>query len=296
MGLLLYVVCACGITWGVWAPYLWAARTGETPPSPFLYYLAAAGPLAGALVAELVERGAGGVRALLAQILPAGQPIGWIAAGALSPLALVPVAVLLVGIAGYGWPAWDGFGISSRAPGLGLFSTWLLMTVSYGLGEETGWRGYLLPRLQARYGALVATLVLSVIWAFWHVPAFFFREGYTSLDAIGLVGFFVGLFAGAIVLTWLYNASRGSVLAVLLWHGSWNWVAMSDGLQGAWVAVMSTLIIAWAIVIVWRYGPAELCAGRCARFAAPALSRYPAKAVRAPGKSRRSAPGGKRSG
>ena len=260
--LIAYLLTAFGVTWLVWWPYVRAAQTGGAPPSPYLYYLAAFGPLAGAFLAAAIEHGRAGARALAMRLLQG--PARWLLIGIASPLALVPLAAMLVVLAGQGWPDWSALGSSGRAPGLGPFALWLLMTLSYGFGEETGWRGYLLPRLQARYSALGATLLLTVIWAVWHAPAFLFREGYTTLGVTGMIGFLIGLLAGAVVLTWLFNSSRGSVLVVALWHGSWNWVATADGLQGPWVAVMSSLIMVAAVVIVFRYRPAELCAGqRC---------------------------------
>mgnify|MGYP003296197142 CR=1 FL=1 len=132
------------------------------------------------------------------------------------------------------------------------------MTASYGVGEEVGWRGFLLPRLQRNRPALAATGRLTLIWAGWHTPAFFFREGYVGLGVPGIIGFLLGLGAGAVVLTALYNASNGSILVVALWHGSWNWVATSDGLQGPWVAVMTALVMVTAPVVVWRWGPRRL--------------------------------------
>lgn len=101
-------------------------------------------------------------------------------------------------------------------------------------------------------------LPVTVIWAGWHIPAFFFREGYVGLGVTGILGFLMGLAAGAIVLTAIYNASHGSILAVALWHGTWNWVATSDGLQGPWIAVMTAVIMVAASVLVWRWGARDL--------------------------------------
>jgi uncharacterized protein len=100
--------------------------------------------------------------------------------------------------------------------------------------------------------------MLVAIWGGWHLPAFWFRQGYVGLGPIGIAGFAIGLASGAIVLTALYNASRGSILVVALWHGSWNWVATSDGLQGAWVAVMTTIVMVAAPLLVWRWGAQDL--------------------------------------
>jgi len=254
----LYVLLAYGITWLVWAPYVHAALTGAPPPNPFLFYFASTGPLLAAIIAEWYERGRTGVSDLLGRLVDLKRAGRWTIFGLLSPLLLVPLATLVVYIGGQGWPSWKEFGISSRAPGLGPLLCFLLMTVSYGIGEEVGWRGFLLPRLQARRSALMSTLMLTLIWGVWHLPAFWFREGYVAMGVGGLIGFAVGLTAGAIVLTALYNAARGSILVVALWHGSWNWVATSDGLQGPWVAVMTTLIMVVAPLLVWRWGARNL--------------------------------------
>lgn len=256
--LLLYTGVAYAATWLVWLPYLLAARRGGPPPNAFLFYAGAAGPALGALLAEWYERGPRGVAELLRRLVDPRRTGWWAAVGLLSPLALVPVAALVLRVAGHGWPTWNEVGITSRAPGLGAAATWLLMTASYGMGEELGWRGFLLPRLQAPRSALTATLLLSLIWGLWHLPAFWFRQGYVGMGPVGLMGFALGLVAGAIVLTALYNSARGSVLAVALWHGSWNWVATSDGLQGPWVAVMTALIMVAAPVLVWRLGARDL--------------------------------------
>ena len=78
------------------------------------------------------------------------------------------------------------------------------------------------------------------------------------MGVAGTVGFLIGLAAGAIVLTSLYNASRGSVLAVALWHGSWNWVATSDAFQGIWVAIMTGVIMVAAPLMVLAWGAKDL--------------------------------------
>ena len=84
------------------------------------------------------------------------------------------------------------------------------------LGEEFGWRGLALPLLQRRFSPLWASLVLGVIWAVWHAPAFLMSG--TPQSAWSFGPFFLGLIAITVIMTPLFNASRGSLLIAMLYH------------------------------------------------------------------------------
>jgi membrane protease YdiL (CAAX protease family) len=88
-------------------------------------------------------------------------------------------------------------------------------------GEEMGWRGYVLPRLQRTHSALWASLVLGVIWGFWHLPRFL---------APGHSGSFVLLLADTVIksvlYTWLFSNTRGSLLVVTVFHATSNTVGV----------------------------------------------------------------------
>ncbi len=88
-------------------------------------------------------------------------------------------------------------------------------------GEEMGWRGYALPRLQSNYSALTASLILAVVWWLWHLPKFL-APGNTSSFPL----FLVEMLPKAILYTWLYNHTRGSLLLVTLLHASGNTAGM----------------------------------------------------------------------
>ena len=84
-------------------------------------------------------------------------------------------------------------------------------------GEEIGWRGYVLPRLQVKYSALVASLIVGVIWGFWHLPKYL-----SHWDTITFVIFMAGITARAVLYTWLYNNTKGSLLLTTIFHASSN--------------------------------------------------------------------------
>ncbi len=103
------------------------------------------------------------------------------------------------------------------------FSPWyfvfpgLLQSLLLGpIGEEFGWRGLALPLLQRRFAPFWASLILGVIWATWHTPAFLMSGTPQSGWSFG--PFFVGLIAITFILTPLFNASRGSLLIAILYH------------------------------------------------------------------------------
>ena len=124
-----------------------------------------------------------------------------------------------------------------------------LWVLTFGIGEETGWRGFALPRLQESHSPLGATIILWVFWALWHLPLFFY-----SYEVSILPGFLIGLLAGAINFTWLYNSTDGSILLVALWHGTFNFTtACSSCKTGLSAAVISTLVMVWAVAIVLFY-------------------------------------------
>ncbi|MFZ5883409.1 MAG: CPBP family intramembrane glutamic endopeptidase [Chloroflexota bacterium] len=104
------------------------------------------------------------------------------------------------------------------APLLALVVPWLVFEILTN-GEEMGWRGYVLPRLQAKYNALIASLIVGVIWSVWHLPKFF---GTGLSGERSFVWFTIAHLALAVLYTWLYNNTRGSLLLVTLFHATAN--------------------------------------------------------------------------
>jgi membrane protease YdiL (CAAX protease family) len=109
-----------------------------------------------------------------------------------------------------------------------VFPTFIFLTIAAGIGEEFGWRGFLLPRLQTRHNALVSGLIVGVAWATWHVPLFFI-EGTSQYEhrltgglLPAIFGYAVFVIVQSVQFTWLFNNTKGSVLLAAVFHGASN--------------------------------------------------------------------------
>ena len=173
----------------------------------------------------------------------------WPVIGFVSPLLLFAIAELVAWIFAKPATGMTALGRVNFLPNLGI-GAWLLWLLTSGFGEEIGWRGYALPRLQRTHSALVSSFLLSIAWAGWHLPAFFYIPSYVGLGPRVIPGFFIGILAGSIVLTWLYNSSGANVYAVVLWHASFNFVTASPSASDFTTAVTSILVIGWAAAVL----------------------------------------------
>jgi uncharacterized protein len=124
------------------------------------------------------------------------------------------------------------------------------------LGEEPGWRGFALPRLQPRFGALRGTLLLGVLWTFWHLPDYLNdaqRGGpgtnLVSLLTINLPIFLLMVMGMAVIFTWVFNHTRGSVFIAILLHASINGFGTAMALFNAPILVNSDLVICIAVLV-----------------------------------------------
>lgn len=186
-------------------------------------------------------------------------------------LIVLGLPVLLIGISIFGLSIL-GLEIDlSILPGrLPMYIPTLVLTaLLQGGNEEPGWRGFALPRLEERYPPVVATLILGIVWAFWHLPILLANPAETqhgmslaTLMPIILVTV-VNIISLAFVYTWVYNSTR-SVLLCILMHASFNTANAlliplpEAALQGDvyWMVLLMTtginLVVAAAIAMVTR--------------------------------------------
>lgn len=127
-------------------------------------------------------------------------------------------------------------------------------------GEEMGWRGYVLPRLQAKHSALGSSLILGALWGVWHLPKYL-APGNTGSFALMLVK----VFADAVIYTWVYNNTKGSLLLTTILHAAGNtagvFLPMANTRSGAYLGIYLLAIVFLlftAIAVTVKAGPAQL--------------------------------------
>lgn len=217
--------------------------------------------LAGIILAA-VEGRRGGTRELLRRVLIWRVGIQWWAFALL--FWVVPAVAGLYLFDLFGGPPVDWSGLRPLSSIVPLI---IMLTIFAGLGEEFGWRGFAMPRLQARYSALVSSVIIGLMWGLWHIPLFLTRgtiQYAWQLEAgliPAVVGYTVFNMASAIQYAWVFNNTNGSVLLVAVLHGSLNaWNGYIDVYRdhfGGVVAYMVVSVIV-SIIIVLIAGPTNL--------------------------------------
>jgi membrane protease YdiL (CAAX protease family) len=246
--LVAFFVLAYGLSWAWVIPLAVSHQVVGRGHSWPTHYPMLFGPAVAALLVVAATTGRSGIAELLRRMV--WWRVGWRWwLVAFSPVAFVGIALLGAWVSGVSRPRVADFGLFSGVPAAGLLAVSLLIIVG-ALGEEAGWRGFALPHLQHRFSPLMASLILAATWALWHLPLFFVISNYRAFGVGEYVGFVVGLSCGAIVLTWLYNRSGGSILVVAVWHGVYNVVGGTKAATGVVGAMVATLIMAQALVLV----------------------------------------------
>ncbi len=244
--LLRYLVLAYALTWA-WLGAVALAGGVVAPGRGWpTHFPALLGPMVAAL---LVAARAGELRGLVSRTVRVRVALRWWLV-AVSPLGLLLVGLLVAAASGAALPTADDFAVMSGLPSAwGPVLVGLVVVLVNGFGEETGWRGYALVQLQRRFGPLTAVLVLALLWAGWHLPMFAVLTSFRDFGAGTVVGWLLGLSAGSVVLGWLANRS-GGIAPVALWHGLFNIVSGTAAGAGTTAAVVSALVMVWAVLLV----------------------------------------------
>lgn len=218
--LISFFVIAYVLAWLIEVPLALSAN-GILPRVPRLVFaiaipVATFAPAASAFIVTGLTEGKVGVARLLRRCVRWRVGIQWY----LFILIGIPIIIILGTIVVPGAVAYFRPVIG---PLLAAYPLAFVVTFFLGgpLGEEPGWRGFALPRLQSRVGPLRGSLILGVLWALWHFPLFW-SGVWTPPTIPNMVMFIVMITGLTIIMTWVFNHARGSVLITMLMHASFN--------------------------------------------------------------------------
>jgi membrane protease YdiL (CAAX protease family) len=245
-----FFVLAYAITWLAWLPDILGYQDDL---GQVLTMIAQFGPALAALVLALYSGALGSwARGIIRWRV---RPWWYVVVVGL-PTVLIAVQVAIFGLLGY---PLDMASIPGRL--VNFLPSAIVLALIAGLGEEPGWRGFALPRLQARYAPLFATAILGFVWAMWHLPLVFvdprFPHGFTSVAPQVLLALLTMLtiFFYAFFYTWVYNRTQ-SVLLCMLLHGSFNAAigllpASLEVLQkGTYVALLIVQVVTLLLAVI----------------------------------------------
>ena len=216
--LILFFVLAYAIIWVVLLPILLLPQRAEQ--LDFLLMVAAYAPFLAALITTLVYEGRSGLWKWLKSVFKWRIPFWWyLVGGVLINFLFVALHIglyILLGghivLAG-GDPPWYSYLVT--------FPIIVLINFPFGsgLGEEAGWRGFALPKLLERFSPVTASIILGVLWGFWHTPALLMSSWEGSSQGLLLFVYVIPL---TMIMTWVYCKSRGSAIPVMLMHTGGN--------------------------------------------------------------------------
>jgi membrane protease YdiL (CAAX protease family) len=273
-----YLLSANVITWLGWLPsliissqqgyplpvitnYRQLLQTGFPNPQRSLltlaFNLAVYGPLLAAIIATALETGKAGLAELWRQIVRWRVDGRWY-------LTIVGIAVVLVGLpiglgASVGLMRLNTVGLLDFLPTL--IPVFIIQVLTSGLGEEPGWRGFLLPRLQTRFSGGKPIWIMGLIWAVWHYPLTIYYTlpqlaGAPSFVRVLMVisalgGQTMTLLGIAFLYAWLYNHTR-SLFVAILFHALTNTLTAIPFGEMLPIITLFIAIMPWVVVVAAR--------------------------------------------
>ena len=276
-GLWLFFALAFGWTWLFWVPLALAEQGMVSLPDGLYRFLnesnpAAWGPSLAALFVTLLKGGWPALKKLLRRGVQARFGLFWYAICLLLFPIVLGLAQLAAQLAGEQVPPSPAFANLISLP----FAFVSIFLLSGPLQEEFGWRGFATERLQSKWNALTASIVVGIVWAAWHLPLFLVprSEAYYNRP---LWGIFVTNVLLSVLLTWVYNNTRRSVFAVMLLHTSFNWsnylfTSLYTDVGGL---VFFALMIVLVVIVVSVWGPRTLADRRAQSVSGGPLMKQP---------------------
>jgi membrane protease YdiL (CAAX protease family) len=195
-----------------------------------------------------ITEGRAGIRRLLGRIVLWRVGFSWYLFALIGIPAVMALGTIIVpgGVASFG-----SLGLGYVLTYLAIFP--LIIVLGGPLFEEVGWRGFALPRLQPAYGPLVGTLILGLLWALWHLPQFLipsWAEASGGSGFLAIVKFVFIAVAFAIVTTWVFNNTNGSVLLAVLVHASIDAFSIPMGVLFSPSEVANGILLSFGVLVV----------------------------------------------
>jgi uncharacterized protein len=256
-----FLAITFGFTWLILLPGILASRGLFVLPLPMYALVAVAqfGPSLTAFFLTYRSEGKAGAQQLLKRALNFRIPWKWLAVIFLLEPALAGLALAIHVITGGRMPE-----IQLLAQPVAILPGFLFTFFLAGpVPEEFGWRGYLLDRLQSRWSALIASLVVGFFWWFWHLPASLMQG--VAQSYLPQAPYLIWVTAFSVLMTWVYNNTGGNLLAMLIFHTMANlanslfptFELVPNGDQTAYyyLAILTVLV---AVLVVVRWGPQHL--------------------------------------
>jgi membrane protease YdiL (CAAX protease family) len=242
--LVLFFLLAFLFPWLIWGTKLFQARFGLTSPlpQPLAFWI---GLNLATYIAAWFSGGLPAIRDLINRIIRwRVHPVWYICAFFLTGI----ISLIAISLhAAFGGHIQTGGNLEV----LNLIPSFLFQVFFFLLTEESAWRGFALPRLQVRFNSLNASLILGLIWGFWHVPLFFMPGSFQS--TISFPGFILSTLAMSVLTTWIYNHSHGSVLITAIFHAATDMTiasshVMTGDIRLFWIFVAVQWLAALTII------------------------------------------------
>lgn len=243
---------AFSISWLGWIPIAIGSHgiaPFDNPYFQFLLIFPVVSPVLAAVIVTQVAHGKTGIRDLLRALIQWRVSLVWYIVAVFGPVVLLLLGQVITKLLGFSV-------IRAELQGdlFPIVISTFLMSLLSNPWEEVGWRGFALPQLQKRYTALIATLIVGILWGLWHLPLFFWAGN--PMSEYPFLPWFIGTVAGSFIYTWLYNSTKGSLLLITLFHIARNTFGVV--VTGVSITVLAMLYALIAVVLVVMLGGTNL--------------------------------------
>jgi len=246
----IFFLLTFALTWVMWIPAVFVKANGGNsilgPDNPIGQLGRWAPGIAAILLTGLIA-GKGEIGVLLRPLKIWRVNLGWYAFALLFQPVLFLTAKFIDGLFGNSYEVASPLAsVTGQAPIAFVVPVIVISAIPGAFMEELGWRGFALPQLQAKNTALIASVLLGLVWGIWHIPSMIF---FGQTNALAIVIAVINFIPATILFTWLFNNTKGSLLLVTLFHASTQYSSNFLGMIPTQTANILTWLVAIAVVV-----------------------------------------------